>query len=57
LFITPRGLITILLFLTITPEQALGIVNKSLIIQTIVISVLIMMLGLFITKNKGQIEY
>lgn len=57
LFITPRGLITILLFLTITPEQALSIVNKSLVIQTIVISVIIMMLGLVITKNKGQIEY
>jgi potassium/hydrogen antiporter len=57
LFITPRGLITILLFLAIVPEQSLSIVNKSLIIQTIVISVIIMMIGLLITKNKGQIDY
>lgn len=46
LFIAPRGLITILLFLAILPEQAISIVNKSLIIQTIIISVLIMMFGL-----------
>lgn len=51
LFIAPRGLITILLFLAILPEQAIPIVNKSLIIQTIVLSVLIMMFGLMTNKK------
>lgn len=45
LFVAPRGLITVLLFLSILPEQSFDIVNKSLIIQTIIISVLLMMFG------------
>lgn len=51
LFIAPRGLITILLFLAIVPEQNIPIVNKSLIIQTIILSVLVMMLGLMTAKK------
>jgi cell volume regulation protein A len=51
LFIAPRGLITILLFLAILPEQNIPIVNKSLIIQTIILSVLVMMLGLMTAKK------
>jgi putative effector of murein hydrolase len=35
LFVAPRGLITILLFLGIAPEQRILLVNKSLIIQVI----------------------
>jgi hypothetical protein len=50
LFIAPRGLINILLFLTIAPEQNILLVNKSLIIQVIVFSALIMMFGLMIQK-------
>jgi len=46
LFVAPRGLITILLFLAIIPEQTFALVNKSLIIQTIILSVLVMMFGL-----------
>jgi len=53
LFIAPRGLITILLFLAILPEQNISIVNKSLIIQTITLSVIVMMLGL-LTTNKNE---
>lgn len=52
LFVAPRGLITILLFLSILPEQSISIVNKSLIIQTIILSVLVMMLGLMTAKKN-----
>jgi hypothetical protein len=57
LFVAPRGLITILLFLAILPEDSILIVNKSLIIQTIVLSILAMMMGLMFSKEKEtQIE-
>lgn len=46
LWVSPRGLITILLFLSISPDQAALLVNKSLIIQTIILSILAMMFGL-----------
>jgi cell volume regulation protein A len=52
LYIAPRGLITILLFLAIAPEQTIGIANKSLIIQTIIISALVMMVGLISDKRE-----
>jgi hypothetical protein len=44
LFVAPRGLI-ILLFLGIAPEQRILLVNKSLIIQVILMTAIIMMLG------------
>lgn len=53
LFVAPRGLITILLFLAIVPEQSIPMVNKSLIIQSIILSVLVMMLGLM-TARKNE---
>lgn len=51
LFIAPRGLITILLFLSIPPEGKIPIVNKALIIQVIVLSSLMMMIGLIFNKK------
>lgn len=51
LFIAPRGLITILLFLSIPPEGKIPIVNKALIIQVIVLSALMMMIGLIFNKQ------
>ncbi len=54
LFIAPRGLITILLFLAIMPIESIPFVNSSLVIQTIIISVLFMMLGLMIFKPATQ---
>jgi NhaP-type Na+/H+ or K+/H+ antiporter len=51
-FCAPRGLITILLFLGIAPEQRIFLVNKSLIIQVILMTAIIMMLGLMITAKK-----
>ncbi len=54
LFIAPRGLITILLFISIDPAQTIALVNKSLIIQVIIISALIMMFGLMFTKKQAK---
>jgi hypothetical protein len=51
LFVAPRGLITILLFLYITPENSIVIANKSLIIQVIVLSVLVMTFGMMFSKG------
>ncbi|MGO4771127.1 cation:proton antiporter [Flavobacterium sp. W22_SRS_FK3] len=55
-FIAPRGLITILLFLTIPVAQAIGLSNKSLIIQVIILTALIMMVGLMTNKTKDAEE-
>lgn len=50
LFVAPRGLITILLFLSIEANQRIPLVNKPLIIQVIVLTALLMMIGLIINK-------
>lgn len=55
LFIAPRGLITILLFLTIPVSQSIDIANKSLVIQVIILTALVMMFGLM-TNNKNKVE-
>jgi Kef-type K+ transport system membrane component KefB len=52
LFIAPRGLINILLFLSIVPAQNIQLVNKSLILQVVLLSVLLMMIGLITTGKK-----
>ena len=46
LFMAPRGLITILLILSIAPEDTIPLVNNSLIIQVIIFTALVMMSGL-----------
>lgn len=51
LFVAPRGLITILLFLSIEPTHTISLVNKSLIIQVIILTSLLMMLGLMSNKK------
>jgi hypothetical protein len=51
-FIAPRGLITILLFISILPELSIPMVNNSLVIQTVLISVFVMMTGLFKTPGN-----
>jgi len=57
LFIAPRGLITILLFLSIPAEQKFNLVNNSLLIQTILICALVMMFGMMTTKKaKNEVE-
>lgn len=52
LFIAPRGLITILLFLSIDDSKRISLVNPSLIIQVILLSAFVMMLGLMFSKRE-----
>jgi hypothetical protein len=52
-FIAPRGLITILLFLSIAPENRIGLIGSAIIIKIIIISALIMMFGMMI-HNKNE---
>ena len=52
LFVAPRGLIALLLFLAIPSTHASLIVNESLIIQVVILSSLIMMLGVIPNKRK-----
>lgn len=54
LFIAPRGLITILLFLSIPANQVTDLANNSLIIQVIILTALIMMIGLMSNKSKKE---
>jgi cell volume regulation protein A len=54
LFIAPRGLITILLFLSIPVSQVTSLANNSLIIQVIILSALIMMIGLMSNKENAE---
>ena len=50
-YIAPRGLITVLLFLSITPKQRFPYLNESVVIQVILITTFIMMIGLLFEKN------
>lgn len=54
LFVAPRGLITILLFLSIESTQTISIVNNSLIIQVIILTALVMMVGLISSKPQKK---
>lgn len=54
LFIAPRGLITILLFLSIESTHTISLVNKSLIIQVIFLTALLMMFGLMADKSQSK---
>lgn len=54
LFIAPRGLITILLFVAIVPEPTGPLAFKSLVIQVIVLSALVMMFGVMCTPKHLQ---
>lgn len=60
LFIAPRGLITILLFVSILPMEKMELVNNALVLQVIVISVLLMMFGVIYfrdQKSTNQTEH
>lgn len=56
LYMAPRGLITILLFLSIPINQQLEIANKSLILQIIILTALVMMFGLMKHKSNEKFE-
>lgn len=51
LFVAPRGLITILLFFSIVPEQTIPLVSKALVVQVIILSALVMMVGMMWQKK------
>lgn len=57
LFIAPRGLITILLFLAIPSSYFIPLVNISLVIQIVIFTALFMMLGMIFKKKneKGEV--
>lgn len=55
LYIAPRGLITILLFLSIPLNLVSPLVNNSLIIQVIVLTALVMMFGLLFNKKGSKL--
>ena len=54
LYVAPRGLITILLFITIPDTERIPMVNNSLVIQVIVLTALFMMVGLMISKRQTK---
>lgn len=53
-YIAPRGLITILLFLSIPVSMQTPLLDKSLITQVIVLTSLVMMLGLISYKKPAE---
>ena len=55
LYVAPRGLINILLFLSILPEKTIALANKSLVVQVIFLTAFIMMLGLLLTKKIAPV--
>lgn len=54
LFVAPRGLITILLFIGIPEALKIPLVNKALIIQVIVLTAFTMMFGLMFNKSDKE---
>lgn len=56
IFIAPRGLITILLFLTLDSSLEIDLVNNSLVIQVILFTAFILMIGNLVNKGKDQTQ-
>lgn len=54
LLVFPRGLITILLFFSIAPEDMVPLVSKPLVVQVILITVLLMMFGVLFSGRKDH---
>ncbi len=54
LYVAPRGLITILLFLSIDPRDRIYLVNRSLIIQVILLTALVMMVAMMISAKRDE---
>lgn len=52
LFVAPRGLITILLFLSIPTALAIPGVNNSLVVQVVLMSTLMLMVGMIVGEGK-----
>ncbi|MCL5408648.1 MAG: cation:proton antiporter [Candidatus Omnitrophica bacterium] len=56
LFIAPRGLVTILLFLSIGSTQRILFISRPLIVQVVVLTSLLMMAGLMISTKRESIQ-
>jgi Kef-type K+ transport system membrane component KefB len=54
LFIAPRGLITILLFLSVDEGLRLDLINHSLVVQVVLLTALLMMLGMLGVKTPPR---
>ena len=54
LFIAPRGLITVLLFLSIPISRQIHFVNEVVLMQIILMSAIIMMIGFMFKKEKVE---
>jgi cell volume regulation protein A len=50
-FIAPRGLITILLFLSLPMQLQIPLISRPMIIQIIILSALVLMIGALLNKN------
>jgi NhaP-type Na+/H+ or K+/H+ antiporter len=56
LLVAPRGLVTILLFLSISPANRISLVNESLITQIIILTSVLMMIGIMVgDRGKGKL--
>lgn len=55
LYIAPRGLITILLFLSIPAGQRMQVADRSLLIQVILLTALVMMFGLLFNNPQKNL--
>jgi len=56
LFVAPRGLITILLFFTLPVSANIPLMNKSLVMQVIVLTAVVLMAGLMTNKKEDEKE-
>jgi cell volume regulation protein A len=54
LFIAPRGLITILLFLSIPASRYIPFINNSVVLQVIILTTIFMMVGLMVNKKDSN---
>lgn len=55
IYMAPRGLITILLYLSIPAAIKLDFVNKSVLVQVVLLTVLITTIGLIVSKKTNKI--
>lgn len=53
-FFAPRGLITILLYFAIKPSDQIGVVNNSLVVQVIVFTSVMMMVGMMLARTHEK---
>jgi cell volume regulation protein A len=57
LFVAPRGLINILLFITIPASSKLTTINNALVIQLVLLTALTLILGSALSKKSAPIAF